>query len=82
MIRYLLEMYDQVKAGDIIWAQCVRCNDFTPEVRTKFLEAACRGDRFQMVINKHSPAAKKSHSLFDPIEGAEIIKAPDNSISM
>ncbi|KPK05224.1 MAG: hypothetical protein AMJ56_16240 [Anaerolineae bacterium SG8_19] len=82
MIKYLLEMYDQAEAGDVIWAQCVRCTDFTPEVRTKILEAAGRGVRFQMVINKHSPAAEEFRGLFDPIEGAEIIEAPDNAISM
>lgn len=82
MIKYLLEMYDQAETGDVIWAQCVRCTDFTPEVRTKILEAAGRGVRFLMVINKHSPAAEEFRGLFDPIEGAEIIEAPDNAISM
>jgi len=33
-------------------------------------------------IDKHSPAAEEFHGLFDPIEGAEIIEAPDNAISM
>jgi hypothetical protein len=82
MIKYLLEMYDQAKAGDIIWAQCVRCTDFTPEVRTKILEAAGRGVRFQMVINQHSPAVADFRAMFDPIEGAEVIEAPDNAISL
>ncbi len=81
MIRHLLEMYDQAKAGDVIWAQCVRCTDFTPEVRKKILEAAGRGVRFQMVINQHSPAAEQFRTLFDPIEGAEVMEAPDNTIS-
>ena len=82
MIKYLLEMYDQAEAGDIIWAQCIRCTDFTPEVRTKILEAASRGVRFQMVVNQHSPAADEFQALFDPIEGAEVIRAPDNAISL
>lgn len=62
--------------------QCVRCTDFTPEVKKKILEAARRGVRFQMVINQHSPAAEEFRALFDPIEGAEVIEAPDNAISM
>ena len=82
MIRYLLQMYDQAKSGDVIWAQCVRCTDFTPEVRKKILEAAGRGVWFQMVINKHSPAVKEFRALFDPIEGAEVIEASDNAISL
>lgn len=82
MIKYLLEMYDQAKAGDVIWAQCVRCTDFTPEVRMKILEAAGRGVRFQMVINQNSPAAAEFRAMFDPIEGAEVIEAPDNAISL
>lgn len=82
MIQYLLQMYDEAEAGDTIWAQCVRCTDFTPEVREKILEAAGRGVRFQMVVNRHSPASKEFRGLFDPIEGAEIIEAPDNAISM
>ena len=82
MIRYLLEMYDLADADDVIWAQCVRCTDFTPEAKKKILEAAWRGVRFQMVINQHSPAAEGFRGLFDPIEGAEVIEAPDNAISM
>jgi hypothetical protein len=82
MIKYFLEMYDKAKASDVIWAQCVRCTDFTPEVRKKILKAAGRGVRFQMVINQHSPAAEEFRALFDPIEGAEVIEAPDNATSM
>jgi hypothetical protein len=82
MIRYLLEMYDIAEAGDVIRAQCVRCTDFTSEVRKKILEAAGRSVRFQMVINQHSPAVEEFRALFDPIEGAEVIEAPDNAISM
>ena len=82
MIKYLLEMYDQAEVGDIIWAQCVRCTDFTPEVRKRILKAAGRGVRFLMVVNQHSPATEEFRALFDPIEGAEIIEAPDNAISM
>ena len=82
MISYLLEMYDHADAGDVIWAQCVRCTDFTPEVRTKILEAASRGVRFQMIVNQHSPAAEEFSALFDPIEGAKVFMAPDTAISM
>ena len=35
-----------------------------------------------MVINQHSPSAEEFRGLFDPIERAEIIEAPDNAISM
>ena len=82
MIKYLLEMYDKADVNDVIWAQCVRCTDFTPKVRQKILEAAGRSVRFQMVINQHSPAVEEFRTLFDPIEGAEVIEAPDNAISM
>jgi hypothetical protein len=82
MIKYLLHMYDEAEAGDIIWAQCVRCTDFTPEVRKKILEAAGRGVRFQMAVNMHSPATEEFRTLFEPIEGAEIFEAPDNTISL
>ena len=82
MIKYLLEMYDKADVNDVIWAQCVRCTDFTPKVTQKILEAAGRSVRFQMVINRHSPSAEEFRSLFDPIEMAEVIEAPDNAISM
>ena len=72
MIKYLLVMYDQAEAGDVIWAQCVRCTDFTPQVRTKILEAAGRGVRFQIVINQHSPAVEEFRALSDPIEGRRL----------
>ena len=70
------------RPADVIWAQCVRCTNFTSEVRTKILEAVGRGVRFQMVINQHSQAAEEFRGLFDSIEGAEAIEAPDNAISM
>jgi hypothetical protein len=82
MIRYLLRMYDKAEADDVIWAQCVRCTDFTPEIKKKILEAAGRGVRFQMVINQHSPAAVEFRALFDPIERAEVVELSGNSISM
>ena len=82
MIKYLLKMYDEAKEGDVIWAQCVRCMDFTPAVRKKILKAAGKGVRFRMLINQHSPAVEEFHTLFDPIEGAEVVEAPDNAISL
>jgi hypothetical protein len=82
MIKYLLQMYDEAEAGDVIWAQCVRCTDFTPAVRKQILKAAGKGVRFRMLINQYSPAAEEFHALFDPIEGAEVIEAPDNAISL
>ncbi len=82
MIKYLLKMYDRAKSGDVIWAQCVRCTDFTPKVRTKILEAAGRGVRFQMIINHGSPAAEEFRALFAPIEGAEIIETRGNTVSL
>jgi hypothetical protein len=46
------------------------------------VEAAGRGVRFQMVINQHSAAAEEFRALFDPIEAAGMIEAPNNAISM
>ena len=43
---------------------------------------AGRDVRFQMVMNKKLPAVEEFRVLFEPIEGAEIIEAPDNVISM
>jgi hypothetical protein len=82
IVKYLLEMYDQAQVGDFIWAQCIRCTDFTFEVQTMILGAASRGVHLQMVVNQHSPGADKFQVLFDPIEGAEAIRSPDNVISM
>ena len=82
MISYLLEMYDRAENGDLIWAQCIRCTDFTTEVRKKILDAAGKGVRFRMLINAHSPAADDFRTLFDPIESAEILESTDNAISM
>ena len=82
MIKYLLEMYDRAQQGDVIWAQCVRCADFTPEVRKQILKAAGKGVRFQMVINKYSPALKDFQELFEPLHRAEIAAGPDNAISL
>ena len=82
MIDYLLEMYDRASTGDVIWAQCVRCTDFTDKVRGKILEAAGRGVHFCMVINGHSPAVDEFRALFDPIDSAAIYESADNAISL
>ena len=82
MIEYLLQMYEKAEEGDTIWAQCIRCTDFTPAVRKQILKAAGKGVRFRMLINQHSPSVEEFHSLFDPIEGAEVVEAPDNTISL
>ena len=63
MIRYLLKMYDKAEAGDVIWAQFVRCADFGSEVRSQILKAAGRGVQFRMIINEHSPAAEEFRAL-------------------
>ena len=81
MIEYLLQMYDEAEQGDVIWAQCVRCTDFTPVVRQKILNAAGKGVRFKMLINHHSPATEEFHTLFDPITDAQVGEAIDNEIS-
>ena len=81
MIKYLLQMYDEAERGDVIWAQCVRCTDFTPAVRQKILKAAGKGVRFKMLINHHSPATEEFHTLFDPIADAQVGEATDNAIS-
>lgn len=82
MIRYLLEMYDKAQEGDVIWAQCVRCTDFTPQVRQQILKAAGRGVCFKMIVNRQSPAAAEFRTLFDPIESATLIERDDNAISL
>lgn len=82
MIQYLLQMYDKAEAGDVIWAQCVRCTNFTSKVRNKILEAAGRGVKFRMVINQYSPAVEEFRALFEPIEGAQVTTSPDNEISL
>jgi hypothetical protein len=81
MIHYLLGMYDQAEEGDIIWAQCVRCADFTPAVRKQILKAAGKGVRFQMIINRYSPALRDFQQLFEPLHRAELAEGPDNAIS-
>ena len=82
MIRYLLEMYDNAEEGDIIWAQCVRCADFTPQVRKQILKAAGRGVRFEMIVNQYSPAADAFRNLFEPLEAATLVARADNAISL
>jgi len=82
MILYLSEMYDKAKAGDVIWAQCVRCTNFNHDVRTKILEAAGKGVRFEMVIHQHSPALPEFEALFAPIKSATVVAAPDNVLSL
>ncbi len=82
MMEYLVNMYDHAKAGDVIWAQCVRCADFSPKVRNKILKAAGKQVKFKMIINKHSPTLAAFRSLFSPIETAKLAEGTDNDISV
>ena len=82
MIKYLLQMYDEAEEGDVIWAQCVRCADFTTAVRKKILKAAGQGVNFKMIINKYSPGLTDFRALFEPILSADIVAGADNAISL
>lgn len=82
MIKYLLQMYDKAEADEVIWAQCVRCANFTPDVRPQISKAAGRGVKFRMIINQYSPSLEAFRSLFAPIRQAELVAAPDNAISL
>lgn len=82
MINYLLTMYDKAETDDVIWAQCVRCADFSPKVRNKILKAAGKKVKFKMIINKYSPSLAAFRSLFDPIESAKLAEGADNAISI
>ncbi len=82
MMQYLSKMYDQAEAGDVIWAQCVRCADFSPKVYNKILKTAGKKVKFKMIVNKHSPSLAAFRSLFTPIEGAELAEGTDNNISV
>lgn len=82
MIRYLLQMYDKAESGDTIWAQCVRCTDFTPKVREQILKAAGRGVGFEIIVNQYSPAANDFRQLFEPVESATLVARADNKISL
>lgn len=82
MIKYLLQMYDEAEEGDVIWAQCVRCTDFTPAVRKQILKAAGKGVNFKMIINKYSPSLMEFQALFEPLRSAAIVAGIDNAISM
>lgn len=82
MIKYLLEMYDEAESGDVIWAQCVRCTDFSPTVRKQILKAAGKGVHFKMIINNYSPSLDDFQALFQPLHSAELIAGTDNAISL
>ena len=73
MIKYLLQMYDKAEEGDVIWAQCVRCTDFTPAVRKQILKAAGRGVHFRMIINQVFAIVEDFQALFDPLRRADIV---------
>jgi len=82
MIKYLLKMYDKAEADDVIWAQCVRCTNFTPDVRPQISKAAGRGVKFRMIINKYSPSLKDFRALFEPLSQASLVEGPDNALSL
>ena len=82
MIKHLLTMCDAAEEGDVIWAQCVRCTNFTPKVRSQILKAAGRGVRFRMMINKYSPSLDEFRALFEQIQNADLVEREDNAISL
>jgi len=71
MIQYLLEMYDKAEKGDEIWAQCVRCTNFSPDVRNKILKAAqgCSVLKNSLIIENiiqvHAIVKKRRTDIFD-----------------
>jgi hypothetical protein len=75
-------MYDEAERGDVIWAQCVRCTDFTPAVRKQILKAAGQGVCFRMIINQYSPSLKEFQTLFEPLHRARLVEGADNALSL
>ncbi len=82
MMAYLLAMYDRAEAGDVIWAQCVRCTDFSHDVHSKILQAAGNGVRYQMAVNQESPAAEEFMTLFSPLQHADLRLSANNDLSL
>ncbi len=82
MMTYLVAMYSHADEGDVIWAQCIRCTYFTPDVRKQILSAAGKGVKFKMLINQHSPALNDFQSLFIPLQTAEISASTENAMSL
>ncbi len=82
MVKHLLAMYDEAEAGDEIWAQCVRCSNFRPDVRSQILKAAGKGVQFKMIINRYSPALNEFRALFAPLENAVLVEGQDNAMSI
>lgn len=78
MLKYLLAMYKKASEGDIIWGQCVGCGSYTSEVRSRILEAAGRGVRYKIIVNSFAPVLVDFRTLYDPLQGAELVEGQDN----
>lgn len=82
MLVALSDMYKKAESGDIIWGQCVGCDDYTSSVRNVVLEAAGRGVGWRIIVNTYSPTLAEFRSIFDPIRAAHIVEAGDNAIRL
>lgn len=82
MIDYLKTMYDAARPGEVIWGQCVGCQNYGFDVRSKTLAAAGRGVTIQFIVNIHAPTRDEFRSLYEPIKSAELKEAADSQLSV
>jgi hypothetical protein len=75
-------MYKEAKPGDVIWGQCVGCDDYTPGVRDAVLRAAGMGVRHKLIVNAFAPTLSQFRAIFDPLATATLKEGRDNAISI
>lgn len=80
MARALLDQYKRARDGDVIWGQCVGCDEYTPEVGALIVEAAAKGVNHRLIANAHAPTARDFQELFAPLRTAQVAMATDNKI--
>lgn len=82
MAKAVVQQYRRAKPGDVIWGQCIGCDDYTPEVGQLIIDAAAKGVKHQLIANRYAPTLSAFQELFAPLRTAEVVVADDNSIRL
>jgi len=80
MAKALVEMYSHAERGDVIWGQCIGCDEYTPDVQGLILRAASKGVRHKVIVNAYAPTLEEFRAVFDPLSTAEVVEGRDNAV--
>lgn len=76
----IISIYSSAKRGEVIWGQCVSCNDQSKQIRDEILAAVTRGCLFKFILNNSILTENPIKPLLLSLKGIELKEINDSKI--